>query len=78
MYTIRKSRREARSCAERAALYRLHLSDLAGTDAVHKLDQDICREKEAMAKLIDIPKSPLNPVPAESASDPAKRLGTNN
>jgi len=76
-YTIRKSRREARSCAEKAALHRLHLSDLAGTDAVRKLDEDIFREKEALAKLIDIPASPLHPVPTESAQDPAKRFGTN-
>lgn len=56
---------------EQAALHRLQLSDLAGIEAVAKLDEDFCREKELLAKLIGKPQSGVTAVPGQSATGSA-------
>lgn len=72
-YTIRRSRRDARTCEQRALLRKLQLSDLAGPEAMQKLDEDIAKEKETMANLLNAPRTPLEPVPAQSADSSTQK-----
>ncbi len=65
-YTLRKAKREIEEKSEQARLHRQQLSDLAGPEAVAKLETDLENERLALKNLV-APQTPGNPplVPQE-------------
>ncbi|MBX9571315.1 MAG: hypothetical protein K2X77_20635 [Candidatus Obscuribacterales bacterium] len=58
-YTLRKAKREIEEKSEQARLHRQQLSDLAGPEAVAKLETDLENERLALKNLV----SPMTPNP---------------
>lgn len=52
-YTLRKAKREIEEKSEQARLHRQQLTDLAGSEAVAKLDKDMIDERTMLEKLVD-------------------------
>jgi len=70
-YTLRKQQRDIAAITEDARRHRQSLSDLAGGDAVAKLDQQIDQEQQAIdPQLIDAQKRTTDS-DAQSAADPS-------
>jgi len=68
-YTLKKAQRDALLSDERAELYRQKLAELAGFEAVDKLDEQIKSERSALANIIGRPD--INPAIAAPTEESA-------
>ena len=83
-YTIRKAQRDVENVGEEGRLHRQQLADLAGGDAIEKLESEMQEEAIALQKLVGSDESgqtALNPpitAPAEAITSEPKAKSNNN
>lgn len=70
-YTLRKAKREIEEKSEQARLHRQQLTDLAGPEAVAKLDSDMDSERMALHNLVGPPNTDSPAVPATQNANSA-------
>lgn len=78
-YLLHKAERELQSKMESLCIYRQHLVDLCGLDALTKLNQQIVEEKQTLVELIGRPdiSAPLSVPKSESAKTKNTTSGNN-
>lgn len=71
-YTLSKAQRDAFLCNDKVELFRQKLLDLAGEEAVEKLDLEIAQEKETLRQIVGRPdiNTPLAPAKPSTAATP--------